>query len=113
EQKQDCAHEKSREKNPDCNQHAQLRETHRAAQNQREKTDCGSERAKEYRAAKLRHGSRNRLLIFLAVDSRLLITAENQNREIDAESNQDCAEPDRDHVESAEAKQPDRERDQA
>ena len=45
--------------------------------------------------------------------ARLLVTAENQNREIDSEPDQNRAESDRHHVEPVENQEADRERDQA
>src|SRR5439155_9429035 len=83
------------------------------AQNQSKKSYRGRERAEKNCASKFGHRRRNRLLIFLAVNSRLLIAAEDQDREIDAESDQDGAEADCNHAQSAEDKQSDRKRDEA
>ena len=51
--------------------------------------------------------------VVAAFVARLLVAAENQDREIDAEPNEDRAHPDRHHVELVENEEPDREGDEA
>ena len=81
-------------------------ETHRAAQDQRQKTNCCGKCAKKNRAAKFCHRRSDGLLIFLAIKSGLLVAAEDQDRKVDAESDQNRTETDRDHAQPSEDQQP-------
>ena len=87
-------------------------ETHRAAQDQRQKTNCCGKRAKKNRAAKFCHRCGDCLLILLAINARLLVAAEDQDREVDTKSDQNGAETDRDHAECPENQQARRKRHQ-
>ncbi len=112
EEKQNRAHKKTGKENADGNERTELREAHRTAQNQSQKTDGGGERAKKNGAAKFRHRRGDGLAMRLSIAARLLITPKDQDRKIDAQSDQDRAEPDRHHAEPAKKKKTQRQRHQ-
>src|SRR5260370_7717082 len=74
EEKQNRAHKKTGKENADGNERTELREAHRTAQNQSQKTDGGGERAKKNGAAKFRHRRSDGLAMRLSIPPRLLIT---------------------------------------
>ena len=111
-QKQDRAHKQAGDKDADRNEHPKLRKTHGATQHEREKTNCGRERAKENSASKFCHRGGNSLVMRFSVGARLVIAPDDENGEINAEPDENAAEADADHAEPSEQELSKRERDQ-
>ena len=99
-------HEERGHEDADRDEHAELGEAGRAGeQEQGEEADRRGQGAEKNRAAEFRDGFLDRRGVRGPFVPRLLVTAENQNREVDPESDEDRAETDRDHVELAENEQ--------
>ena len=105
-QKQDRAHEQSRDENADGDEHAELGKTHRAAQHQREKSHCGGERPKENGASKFCYRGRDCLLMRFPICAPLVVAPNRENCEINAEADENRAKGNTDHAESPEKKLP-------
>ena len=99
EEEEDRHHEEAGEENADRDQDSELREAGGAAQEQGEETNRGGESSEKNRASEILDRFADRAGVIAAVVPRLLITAENQDREIDSEPDENGAEADRDHVE--------------
>src|SRR5215203_3432737 len=113
ENEEDRDHEESGEEDADGDQNTELGEAGRAAQEQRQKADRGGKRAEKDVPPEILDRQRDRFRVIFAIVARLLITAENQNGEVDAETDEDRAKTDRHHVELAKNQESGRERDEA
>src|SRR5712692_2364067 len=91
EQKQNCAHEKSGKKNTNGDKNAELGEAERTAEHERDETNRGGERAEKDGASEFRDRCCDSSAVGLAIDARLLVAAEDENRKVNAQSNQDRA----------------------
>ena len=113
EQEENRKHEDAGERDAERDQNTELSESARPGEHQRQKADRGSKRAKKNRFAKIFHRFAHGRGMILAVITRLLVTAENKDREIDSEPDEDRAEADGHHVELAENQEPGGQRDEA
>ena len=110
--KQNRAHKKAGEENADCDQDTELRETHRPAQDEREKSDRGCKRTKKYGPAKFCNRRGNGTAMRLTIGPCLLIASKDEDREINAEANQNGAKTHAHHAELSKNEQAKRKRNQ-
>ena len=91
EQKENRHHENAGEGDAERDQDTELRKSARPRQHQGEKANRCRERPEENRLAQIFHGLADGGRMIFAVITRLLVAAENQDREIDSEADEDRA----------------------